>query len=144
MRIAAYKLMLVRDASVKLTPEQITSPMAVEALVKQYLASLDREHFVVVALNTRLQPVGINTVAVGTLDAAMVTGREVFKFAIMANASSIILAHNHPSGDPAPSPDDIAMTKGLKQAGDLLQIAVLDHLIVGETEVISLKEKGII
>src|SRR5690606_34740273 len=98
----------------------------------QYLDGADREHFVVLLLDTQNQIIGIHTVTVGTLDASLIHPREVFKSAILANAASIILAHNHPSGDPAPSAEDRSVTRLLTEAGVTIGIEVLDHVIVGD------------
>lgn len=100
-------------------------------IINQYLKGADREHFVVIMLNTKYEIIGINTVSIGTLDASLVHPREVFKPAILTNAAAIILAHNHPSGHPEPSEDDIKVTRKLKEAGEILGIDVLDHIIIG-------------
>ena len=97
-----------------------------------YLDEEDREHFVSMMLDAKNKVIGIYTVSIGTLCCTVVSPREVFKAAILANAASIIVAHNHPSGDVTPSPEDIQVTATLKQAGKLLDIEVLDHVIVGE------------
>jgi DNA repair protein RadC len=102
-----------------------------------------REYFVSLMLDVKNQVIGIHTVSVGSLFAAIVSPREVFKAAILASAAAIIVAHNHPSGDVTPSPEDIQVTKTLKEAGKLLDIKVLDHLIVAEDEKwASLKKLG--
>jgi DNA repair protein RadC len=113
-------------------------------LLQSFLAGADRENFVVLLLDTKNKVVGINTVSIGTLNSAVVHPREVFKPAILANAASIILAHNHPSGDPAPSKEDVAVSKKLMEAGRLLEIEVLDHIIVGDDCFLSMKQKGLI
>jgi DNA repair protein RadC len=101
-------------------------------LLRHYLADVDREHFVVVLLNRKNQVIGVNTVAVGSLTAAVVHPREVLKPAVLANAAAIILVHNHPSGDPSPSTEDQQLTTRLVQAGRILGITVLDHVIIGD------------
>ena len=101
-------------------------------ILRRYLQHEDREHFVTLMLDAKNRVIGLHTVSIGTLSAALVSPREVFKAAILANAASIILAHNHPSGDTTPSPEDIKVTDTLKQAGQILGIDVLDHVIVGE------------
>lgn len=98
----------------------------------QYMASADREWFVVMMLDAKCRAIGITTVSIGTLFAAMVRPAEVFKPAILANASTIIIAHNHPSGDTTPSPEDEAVTRELVRAGKLLDIQIQDHIITGE------------
>jgi DNA repair protein RadC len=101
-------------------------------LIRSYLAGIDREHFIVLLLNRKNEVIGINTVSVGSLTASVVSPREVFKPAILANAAALIAAHNHPSGDPKPSAEDRAMTERLYQAGKLLDIQLLDHIIIGD------------
>ena len=137
-----YKIQLVRDGRQKMTDRQMTSPADAATVLRAYLQGADREYFVVMLLDTSCRVIGINTVSMGTLDSAIVTGREVFKAAILANAHSIILGHNHPSGDPEPSPSDVRVTKDLVMAGKALDIEVHDHIIIGELRHLSLKERG--
>ena len=96
------------------------------------MRSLDREHFRALYLDSRNGLLGMETVAIGTLNATMIHAREVFKAAFLLNAAAVVLVHNHPSGDPTPSNDDVKMTKQLVRAGNLLGIEVLDHIIIGE------------
>ena len=103
---------------------------------------MDREHFIVLLLDRKNNVTGINTVAIGSLSATVVHPREVFTPAILDKAAAIILAHNHPSGDPAPSPEDKAMTRKLVEAGKLLGIQVLDHIIVGHERAYSFADAG--
>ena len=103
-----------------------------------------KEHFLSLYLNARHQVIKKEVISIGTLSASIVHPREVFQPAIINNAACIILAHNHPSGDPAPSQDDIELTKRLKQAGDIIGIEVLDHIIVSSDDFISLKEQGVL
>lgn len=91
----------------------------------------DREAFAVVLLNARHEATGYHIVSVGSLNASIVHPREVFKVAILANAASVVLAHNHPSGDPEPSEEDMSITRRLVEVGDLVGIGVLDHIVVG-------------
>lgn len=93
---------------------------------------MTKEHLIELALSAKGEIIGYHIVAVGDLTGAIVHPREVFQFAIIANAASIIVAHNHPSGDPSPSINDIAITKRLKEAGKLIGIKLLDHLVIGE------------
>ncbi len=95
------------------------------------MADLDREHALAVCVNAKLQIVSVATVSVGTLTASIVHPREVFKVAILANASAIIFIHNHPSGDPVPSDEDRRITLRLEEAGQLLGIPLLDSIIIG-------------
>ena len=102
------------------------------------------EVFLVVCLSTIGAPIGYHVVSRGTLDGAPVHPREVFKVALLANASRVILAHNHPSGDPTPSQADIAITRRLRCAGDLLGIPVVDHLVIGDQSWRSLRHLGLL
>lgn len=125
-------------------PPQILAPQDAAHLVMEDMRYLDREHFQVFSLNTKNRVLALETVAVGTLNTAGVHPREVFKNPIKRSAAAVILVHNHPSGDPAPSYEDIAITKQLMEAGNLLGIEVLDHLIIGNNRFISLKEQGLV
>lgn len=127
-----YRVALVREASVPLSSPTIRSSKDAAAIFRSHLAGVDREHFVILFLDRKNKVIGVNTVSVGSLTASIVSPREVFKPAIIANASAIICAHNHPSGDPKPSPEDRTLTERLYQAGKLLDIQVLDHIIVGD------------
>jgi len=111
-------------------------------LFKQYLDGADREHFVVMALDTKNQPTAIQTCHIGSLNSSMAHPREIMKVAILSNAASLILGHNHPSNDPSPSQEDVQVTKRIVKAGQLLGIDVLDHIIVCDDSFVSLKEKG--
>ncbi len=131
-RIPIYQVKLVRDGSLATERKKVGAPEAAASVLHQYFDEADREHFVALLLDTKHQIIGINTVTVGVLDASLIHPREIFKPAILANAAAIILAHNHPSGDPTPSPEDRAVTRQTVEAGRLIGIAVLDHVIVGD------------
>jgi DNA repair protein RadC len=113
-------------------------------IVKKELLRADREKFICIHLNTRNRVLSYEVVSVGSLGASIVEPREVFKAAILANARSIIIMHNHPSGDPNPSEEDIAITERLVKAGRILGISVLDHIIIGNKNFYSLSENGLI
>ena len=100
-------------------------------MLATYLGGVDREHFVVCMLDQKNHVIGIHTVSMGSLTASIVHPREVFKAAILANAATILCGHNHPSGDPQPSQEDRAITQRLAEAGKLLGINVVDHIIIG-------------
>jgi DNA repair protein RadC len=117
----------------------ITGPEDVYALVRDELAGADRERFLSILLSTKNMVIGIETVGIGTINTCMVTARELFKSALLANAHSVILCHNHPSGDLTPSDKDIALTRKIVNAGEILGIEVCDHLIVGRDGFKSLK-----
>jgi len=95
------------------------------------MVELDREECRVLLLDTKHHVIGVHTVSIGSLSVSIVHPREVFKAAILANAAAIVAVHNHPSGDPAPSPEDRALTKRLRDAGTVLGIALLDHVVIG-------------
>jgi len=120
----------------------IKSPADIFNLLNLNFQDLDREYFKVVHLNTKNQVIKIETTAIGILNSTPVHPREVFKTAIRISSASIILTHNHPSGDPSPSKDDIVLTDRLCESGKILGIAVLDHLIFGKGCYLSLKEAG--
>lgn len=103
---------------------------------------LPNEHFCIFTLSTKNQIIGAHSIFKGSLNASVVHPREVFQAALLNNAASILAFHNHPSGDPAPSNEDIAVTKRLSEAGKLMGIELLDHLIIGNPKFVSLKEKG--
>jgi DNA repair protein RadC len=115
----------------------------IDRLVRADLVDQEREHLKVVLLNTRHQVMSIRTVYVGSVHSAVVRVSELLRDAVRENCPNIILLHNHPSGDPSPSPDDIAMTKHVVEAGKLLNIDVLDHVVVARGGYVSLKERGL-
>jgi DNA repair protein RadC len=127
----------------------ITTPADAADCVREHLRVLDREEFQVLLLNTKNALIKRSEVSRGSLNASIVEPREVFKDAIAASAASMILVHNHPSGDPTPSSEDVAVTKRLVKAGELLNITVLDHIILGQKtnqraqDYVSLKELGL-
>ena len=135
---------LVRTGSVRCAGHrQIHSPKNAAAIAWECLKYSDREQVIAILVDTKNGVVGVNVVSVGDLSSCVVHPREVFKAAILANAASIILAHNHPSGDPTPSPEDIAVTRRIAEAGQILGIELLDHIIVGDRErFVSLKNEG--
>ncbi|WP_116191402.1 RadC family protein [Paenibacillus taihuensis] len=120
----------------------IRKPADAANLLMEELRYLKQEHFVCLFLNTKNQVILKETLSVGTLNATLVHPREVFRAAIKCSSASLICVHNHPSGDPTPSPEDIALTKRLIDAGELVGIDVLDHLVIGDNRFISLKERG--
>ncbi|RDI44150.1 RadC family protein [Falsibacillus pallidus] len=120
----------------------IRSPEDGANYVMNDMRFLSQEHFVCLYLNTKNQVLHRQTIFVGSLNASIVHPREVFKEAFRRSAASIICAHNHPSGDPSPSREDIEVTKRLAECGKIIGIDILDHLIIGDKKFISLKEKG--
>jgi DNA repair protein RadC len=120
----------------------IRSPEDAANYVMEDMRFLSQEHFVCLYLNTKNQVLHQQTIFIGSLNASIVHPREVFKEAFRRSAASFICLHNHPSGDPAPSREDIEVTKRLSECGKLIGIELLDHLIIGDQKFISLKEKG--
>jgi len=120
----------------------IKKPEDAYNLLKASFQDLDREHFKVIHLNTKNQVLKVETTAVGILSSSPVHPREVFKEAVKMSSAGLILAHNHPSGDPTPSQDDLLLTKRLYEAGEILGIRIIDHLILGDNRYLSLKERG--
>lgn len=131
--IPVYRVALVREGEViGRTRPRLDKPEQAAALLAAYLEGADREQVVVILVDAQYQPIGINTVSIGTLDAALVHPREVFKPAILANAHAVIVGHNHISGDPEPSPHDEMVTQQLYIAAEILGIPLLDSIIIGE------------
>jgi len=131
-RVTRYRLLMVKDGSITTTwDRQVRQSKDVADLMSPLAANLDREHFWCLLLNGKNVLVGVNLVSVGSLTAALVHPREVFKPAILGNAAALLLVHSHPSGDPTPSAEDLALTKRLSEAGDLVGIRVLDHIVLG-------------
>ncbi|NLY52015.1 MAG: DNA repair protein RadC [Firmicutes bacterium] len=123
-------------------PASVRSPKDAADLVMEHLRYLDREVMKLILLDTKRQVVACPTVSVGTLNASMVHPREIFKECIRRSAAALIVAHNHPSGDPTPSREDIQVTARLRRAGEILGIEVLDHIIIGDNCFVSMKEEG--
>ncbi len=121
----------------------IHSPTDVAALVQYEMSVLEQEHLRVMLLDTRNQVIDIVEIYHGSLNSSMIRVGEVFTSAIRRNAANIIIIHNHPSGDPTPSPDDTVVTKAIIEAGKLMDIEVLDHLIIGQNKFVSMKERGL-
>lgn len=120
---------------------QIRSPADVATLLQIEMGLLEQEHLRVVLLNTKNHVVGVRDVYRGSVNASQVRTAEVFRDAVKENCPAIIVAHNHPSGDPAPSPEDVRVTRDLVAAGKLLDIEVLDHLVIGRNRYVSLRQK---
>jgi DNA repair protein RadC len=123
---------------------QVSCPEDAAALVRPRLEGLDREHCVLVTLDTKHRLIGVDTVSVGTADHTFMAPREIYRDALLAGASAIFVAHNHPSGDPTPSADDRQVTRRLAQAGTTLGVELLDHLVVGDPDWVSLARLGVL
>jgi DNA repair protein RadC len=128
--IPKLEVKLVRTAVEGYQPFAIRNPDDVSEFLG-FLKESDREQFVALHLDAKHRVIGLNIVSIGTLSASLVHPREVFKAAILNNSHSLIVAHNHPSGETTPSPEDLQATEQLREAGKLLGITLLDHLIIG-------------
>ena len=143
--IPRFDVRLVRDGRVAtLEPTIIRRPEDTLPVLEAELSELAYERFIALALNTKNHVTAVLPVSSGSLNASIVHPRELFQRAILANAASIIVCHNHPSGDPTPSPEDIALTRKLVEAGQLLDIPILDHVILGYGKYSSFKEMGLL
>ena len=144
-RIQILSLRLVREGSIHYQTRRISSPKDAVGIGQQFLEDADREQVIVCCLDTKNQPLSISVVSMGILNSSLIHPREIFKTAILTNAASIMLFHNHPSGDPEPSNEDLSITQRIKEAGVLMGIELLDHIIIGtEGRYCSLKEKGLV
>ena len=154
MRVVKYKTKLTEKQRVILEKEvsvycpqidrKMNSPEQIVRLATYYLRmqELPEEYMYMICMNTKLEMIGVFEISHGNVNSSIVGTREVFQKALLANAVSIALIHNHPSGDPTPSREDVEVTKRLMEAGKILGIQVLDHLIIGRPGYSSLKEKG--
>lgn len=143
-RVEVVSLRMVREKTSLLYPNRvIRSPKDAADLFRQFNDDCDRECFCILCLNTKNEPTAIHQVSCGSLNASIVHPRETFKLAILANSASIIACHNHPSGQPDPSPEDVQLTARLSDSGTLLGIELLDHIILGDGSFVSMKERGL-
>ena len=140
--IPRYRVCLVPESRQAGPVVLIRDSTAAAAALRPFFTGLDREQFLVCCLDAKHAIIGVNVVSIGSLTLSIVHPREVFKPAILLNACGIIAAHNHPSGDPTPSPEDRTLTARLRQAGDLIGIALLDHLILGDDRIYSFADQG--
>src|SRR5699024_11246254 len=125
-RVNIVRLQMVKKCSVLYKNRVIRSPEDGYELIKQFLGDVEREHFVVVYLDTKNQPTALNVCHIGSLNSSVVHPREIMKAAVLSNAAGIIVGHNHPSGDSEPSPEDINVTKRIAKAGEVMGISLLD------------------
>lgn len=142
--VGEFRVLTIRECEPDLFGRVLDTPEATAAYWREVIAKSpafdpDVEQFHVIPLSVRRRPLGYLTVAKGTLDSVCVTPREVFRGAIVANAAAILILHNHPSGDPAPSEADIKITRDLIRGGQLLNVEVLDHIVMGRESPVSPK-----
>ena len=144
-RVRLLSLSVVREPDAGVSP-LLSDPAAVAALFRQLMADDDREHFWALYLNSQNRLIAAHEVSVGTLSASLVHPREVFKPALLCGAASVIIGHNHPSGEPAPSQEDMRLTRQLAEAAKLLDLRLLDHVIIGSgtDQWVSLAQRGVL
>lgn len=146
---AAYKLLCINELSSRYLSETLkkegplNSPKQTCEFLKQQLRDREREVFAIIYLDNRYSVIHYQELFYGTLNSASVYPREVVKAALQHNAGAVILAHNHPSGNPQPSKTDIELTVKLKQAFDLIQVSLLDHLVIGDGEFVSMSDRNL-
>lgn len=143
-RILAAVQLGIRAAASRAEQTDLSNPRAVYEYVLPRFGGKEQEEFLVILLNAKNRVIHVETVSRGTLTASLVHPREIFKSAIRRSAHAMILAHNHPSGDPAPSREDREVTQRLIHAGKLLGIEVLDHVVVGRGRYVSFRERGLV
>lgn len=149
-QIKAIQIKAILELSKRLAKQQaikefqVTSPSSLAKIYMEEMRYLRQEHFKSVYLDTKNNILGDKNITIGTINSTIVHPREVFSDAVKCSAASIIVLHNHPSGDPSPSEEDIQVTKRLLEAGKILGIDLLDHIVIGDGKYISLKEKGFI
>ncbi|MDB2152503.1 JAB domain-containing protein [Clostridium butyricum] len=139
-RINVVSIKMIRESSVLYNIRRISKPKDIVDLGKKFLDELDREELIVACLNTKNEVNSVNVVSIGSLNNSVVHPREVFKAAILSNAASIVIIHNHPSGDATPSNEDKEITLRIKESGIILGIKLLDHIIIGNDVYYSFKE----
>lgn len=139
-RINIVSIKMIRESSILYNIRRISKPKDIVDLGKKFLDELDREELIVACLNTKNEVNSVNVVSIGSLNNSVVHPREVFKTAILSNAASIVMIHNHPSGDVTPSKEDKEITLRIKESGIILGIKLLDHIIIGNDVYYSFKE----
>jgi DNA repair protein RadC len=138
-----YELKVIRERKEGYGLRQhFRSSQDIYEMFRERFLRADREEFVVLLLDAKNKLLGFHVVSVGSLTSSVVHPREVFKIAILGNAAAIILLHNHPSGDPTPSNEDLSITTRLRQIGDVLGIRVLDHVVIGDGRYVSFVDDG--
>lgn len=140
---AALELGRRLAASMRPSSTAFSSPQDVAAFLKEEMRYYKKEYFKIILLNTKNQVIAVEDISVGSLNSSIVHPREIFNPSIKKSAASLILVHNHPSGDPTPSREDMEVTKRLAEGGKILGIKVLDHIVIGENSFFSFKEKGL-
>jgi DNA repair protein RadC len=142
--VPEYSICLVRERRARFKTRTVASSKDFSRIFRGAFEGLDREQFAVITLDTKNQPIGFNIVSIGSLNMSIVHPREVFKCCILQNAAAVILTHNHVSGDPKPSPEDMAITGRLVEAARILGIKVLDHIVFGRDRYFSFADEGLL
>lgn len=132
MNINIVKVGLVREKGAIYGVKKVNSPSDLIPMIKRFIGDSDRENLIVCCLDVKNKPINVSVVSTGSINSSVAHPREVFKTAILSNANSIIVAHNHPSGDTEPSQNDFNTTLRLKECGEILGVTLLDHIIVGD------------
>lgn len=140
--IPLVRLSMIREKEVPYTAGTVNNPEKTAELAKHILNGADREHLLVLSIDSKCRPLAIEIVSIGTVNATIAEPREIFKHAVLANAVGIILVHNHPSGDCTPSEEDTVITKRVNEAGKLLGIPLKDHVIIGDDGYFSYNKNG--
>lgn len=143
-RVSIVSIKMVKEKSVTYNFREVGTPERLYEVAKPFLEDSDREKMLLICFNAKNEPTHIETVSIGTLSSSLVHPREVFKTIILSNAASFALAHNHPSGNPEPSKEDITITKRLDEAAKIMGVSLLDHIIIADDKYISFKSKSII
>lgn len=146
-RLKTFRVQFVTEPSEYPAGSPCRAPADVEPIARAIYQTLDadKEHFVLLAMNNKNRVNGYKVISTGSLTASVVHPREVWRSALHLCAAAVVLVHNHPSGDPAPSPEDQQITRRLKETGDLLGIRVLDHLVLGDTgRFFSFNDRGLL
>lgn len=140
--VRVQMVQLVCEGASPFARRELGSAADVYAAFRDLCATADREHFWTVLLNTKHRIIGVEEAAKGSLTSTIVHPREIYKAVILANAAAVIFVHNHPSGDPAPSREDLEITRRLRDVGELIGIRVLDHVVVGQDRYVSMVDDG--
>lgn len=142
--LTVVRLQVVKEEVDYYGTKRVQSPKDLEEVVRKFIGDADREVFLAVNLSSANKINSIHVISIGSLNQSIVHPRECFKAALLCNAQAVVFAHNHPSGEVIPSPEDKQLTTGLKQAGQLLGIKVLDHVIIGDKGYFSFQENNLL
>ncbi len=142
--MAAFELGRRASNETFTSKKRLTSPESIYQYLRSHLEQKTQEHFIALYLNTKGELIKKETLFVGSLNSSLVHPREIFKHAVLCSAANIIVVHNHPSGDPTPSKNDIEVTKIIHKNSLMMDIHLMDHIVIGRNKYFSFKEKGII